>query len=142
MSLLCFIASVVAEDSAWVPALDRGVIWGQGLFETFRAYGGRPWAVEAHLARLRTGAQLLDIPLPDDEVLVGAMDAAIAANGLSDCGTRITVTRGRGSVDPHEEPDGEPNVLVTAWPLRDYSGFYTRGASLVTQPGGRALAHV
>ncbi|HVL82017.1 MAG TPA: aminotransferase class IV [Actinomycetota bacterium] len=134
---------IVDEADARTSALDRGLTWGWGLFETLRCYGGRPWALGEHMERLRAGAVVLDLPVPTDEEVARAFEGVMGANGLSDCGVRITVTAGSGPPDPHEDPAGPPNVLVTAWPLRDYSDLYARGARLVTLVGqGRAMAGI
>lgn len=134
---------VLDAGSAMVSALDRGVLWGQGLFETLRAYDGRVWAFDDHHARMRSGAEVLDVPIPDAHTLRGALSDVIGANGLDDCGVRITITRGPGPAGPHEDAHGPPNVLVTAWALPDYTSIYERGVDLVTMPGGgRPLAGV
>jgi branched-subunit amino acid aminotransferase/4-amino-4-deoxychorismate lyase len=133
---------LVPAEKATVPALDRGVLWGHGLFETMRVYGGRVWALPEHLERLEAGAAAIDVPVPDHALLQGAIDNVLSANSLADAGARITITRGAGPVDPQSEPEGEPNVIVTAWPLRDYAELYAKGAALVTFGGGRALAAI
>ena len=132
---------LVDAATATVPALDRGVLWGQGLFETMRVYDGKVWALDDHLARLHAGADAIDVPVPPDGGMASAIEDVVAANGLRDAGTRITITRGAGPVDPQADADGRPNVIVTAWRLRDYTALYANGVALVTIPGGgRPLA--
>jgi len=133
--------ALIEASEAKVPALDRGVLWGHGLFETMRAYGGRVWALGDHLDRLHAGAEAIDVPIPDEAVLARAVGDVLAENDLREAGTRITITRGAGPVDPQADADGPPNVIVTAWTLRDYTHLYEHGASLMTIPGGgRPLA--
>lgn len=135
--------TIVGDAQARISALDRGVLWGYGLFETMRVYGRRPWAFDRHLERLRDGADVLGIALPAEEVLASGLAETVRANDLTDCGARITVTAGAGPVDPHAGPSEAPNVMVTAWPLRDYGRLYRSGASMVTLPGwGRTLPGV
>ncbi len=139
--LVWFNGELVAEAEARVSVLDRGVVWGYGLFETLRAYGGRIWASGAHYERLQAGSDALEIPIPSAEVSHAAMLAVLEANGLTDAGVRLTVTGGAGPADPQEEPTEPPNVVVTAWPLRDYSRLYEAGVTLASLPGGgRPLA--
>lgn len=141
--LVWFNGDVMAESEARVSVLDRGVVWGYGLFETLRAYGGRIWAFQEHYERLRAGSEALEIAIPPAEVAHGAMRTVLEANGLADAGVRLTITGGAGPADPHEEPFEAPNVAVTAWPLRDYSSLYESGVALVTLPGGgRPLAEL
>jgi branched-subunit amino acid aminotransferase/4-amino-4-deoxychorismate lyase len=128
---------------ARVPALDRGVLWGYGLFETMRVYGGRPWAFDDHYSRLRKGGEVIELAAPDADDMRQAIAETIAANDLEDAGVRVTITAGAGPADPQADPDEPPNVLVAAWPLRDYSELYSKGAALVTiAGGGRPLAGV
>jgi branched-chain amino acid aminotransferase len=92
---------------------------------------------------LKVGAELIDVHVPSSSDLSAAIDATLTANELSDAGVRFTITGGSGPVDPQSDPDSPPNVIVTAWPLRDYSELYAIGASFVTvNEGGRPLAAV
>jgi branched-subunit amino acid aminotransferase/4-amino-4-deoxychorismate lyase len=141
MSIVWLNGELLPEDRALVPALDRGVLWGYGLFETMRAYGGRLWAFDDHYDRLRTGAEVIDISSPDPTTLSEVFRDVLRANELEDAGVRVTITAGTGPADPQSDPTGAPAVLVTAWPLRDYSNLYADGAVLATIPGGgRPLA--
>jgi len=128
---------------ARISVLDRALLSGTGLFETLRAYEGRPWALEDHYERLCQGAALIDVAVPNlDEIRTGIAHA-LAANELADAGVRLTVTGGTGPVDPLSDPDAPPSVIVLVWPLRDYAELYERGAALVTiAEGGRPLAAV
>jgi branched-chain amino acid aminotransferase len=134
---------LVAAERATVPALDRGLLSGYGLFETLRAYGGAPWAFDDHIARLRIGGELIDLTVPSSEDLHGAITATLEANGLGDAGVRLTITGGAGPSDVQADPDSPPNVIVIVWPLRDYAQLYAEGAKLATLPqGARPLADV
>lgn len=134
---------LVDADRAMVPALDRGVLWGQGLFETLRAYEGRPCWVEEHHERLLAGAQALDLRAPDLETVLGAFREVLEGNDLGDAGVRVTVTGGAGPPEPHADATGEPSTIVTAWALPDYGDLYREGTALVTLPeGGRPLAGI
>lgn len=143
MSIVWLNGELCAEDDALTPALDRGVLWGYGLFETMRAYGGRLWAFDEHHARLRTGAEVVGLDVPDAPILRRALADVLAANELHDAGVRVTITAGTGPADPQSDPTGPPTVLGTAWPLRDYSALYEQGAALTTiAGGGRPLAGI
>lgn len=133
---------LLEPSEAKISALDRGVLWGYGLFETMRAYHGRVWAFDEHYARFAAGAEVIDIPLPDPGSLRDAALSVLAANSLEDAGVRITMTRGAGPEDPAADADQAPNIIVTAWPLADYAELYTNGATLVTIPGARPLSGI
>ena len=106
-------------------AFDRGFQLGDGIFETLRAWGGRPTELSEHLARLHRSAQGLDIDLPagTDERVASGIETLLAADGLDgpagDALIRITVSRGayrtRGLLPPDE--DVPPTVVIQAWPV-------------------------
>ena len=50
---------------ARLSVLDRGLLHGDGLYDTWRTYGGEPFAVAAHVRRLAAAARQLRLPPPD-----------------------------------------------------------------------------
>ncbi|RZU71899.1 4-amino-4-deoxychorismate lyase [Micromonospora kangleipakensis] len=86
---------------------DRGALHGDGLFETMHLRGGRPWLLDAHLARLRAGAAAVELPLPPDGALVDLLDAVRAGWPVEVEGAlRLICTRG-------PEGGGPPTVWAT-----------------------------
>ncbi|MGD8734316.1 MAG: aminotransferase class IV, partial [Gammaproteobacteria bacterium] len=67
---------------AFVPLDDRGLNYGDGLFETMRTTAGEIPLLDGHLQRLIDGCHRIRIPIPDPETLRAA--AAAAATGLDD----------------------------------------------------------
>jgi branched-chain amino acid aminotransferase len=100
-----------------VSAFDHGLLVGDGVFETLRVYGGRPFAWRRHLDRLEGSASGLGLPVPDREQLSEAARAVLEANGLREARLRITVT---GGVQPlgSERRDTTPTVVVAASEVR------------------------
>ncbi|QPJ65896.1 MAG: hypothetical protein G3M78_11025 [Candidatus Nitrohelix vancouverensis] len=80
---------------AKISILDRGFLYGDGLFETLRAYGGRILKASRHLERLyRSASQIhLDIGI-DKESLQSTLEELLNRNQLSEAILRITVSRG------------------------------------------------
>ena len=80
---------------ATLSLFDRGARDGEGLFETLRVNGGRPFAWERHMERLVLSAAVLGFPVPASPVtLRAALDQVLEAEGLTDAVARVTVTRG------------------------------------------------
>jgi branched-chain amino acid aminotransferase len=105
-------------DQTTISPADRGLLLGDGLFETLRAERGAPLHAARHLARLRGGAAVLALPLhwPDD-MLMDAMSAVLGALARNEAALRLTLTRGpalRGVLPP-DTPS--PTCLITAAPL-------------------------
>lgn len=94
--------ALCASDKAVISVYDHGFLYGMGVFETFRTYGGRPFLWTEHLARLAAGACELGIPYePDEERLAALVSELLQANGLTDAYFRLSVSAG-------EEPLGLP----------------------------------
>jgi branched-subunit amino acid aminotransferase/4-amino-4-deoxychorismate lyase len=124
---------VVEEGEARLSARDRGVLFGDGLFETVRAYGGKPFRMDRHLARLRRGCEELHLtlPLPDEEI-EGAVGELYRLNvGEGDAYVRITVTGGLFDGSRNMERSAPPNFFILVEPYHGYpQEFYRRGMRL------------
>lgn len=109
----------VQAERAKVSAFDRGFSYGDGLFETIRAYTGWVFALERHLRRLKKGAAQIGIPFEgDQEAWRRVMGELLRRNGLraSDSSLRLTLTRGAdplGSLLPPQTPPSPTLLLVT-----------------------------
>ena len=77
---------------AVIPVTDQGLIRGDGVFEVIRLYDGRPYALDAHLARLERSAAGLRLPLEVDAVRADALAllARRARGATSCCGCMVT----------------------------------------------------
>ncbi len=106
---------------AGVSVLDRGLLLGEGCFETLKAVDGVPFALRRHLERLRAGARVLGIELPwtDDELRSAVHDVLhsdpVGATPLTRL--RITLTGGPAPLGPGTPAEPSPSVLVTCGPL-------------------------
>jgi len=87
------------KENARVSVFDRGFLYGDGVFEGIRAYDGRVFRLEPHLARLYHGARaiLLDIPMTPQE-LAGKVVEAVQRSGLRNAYIRLVVSRGCGDL--------------------------------------------
>ena len=116
MAIIHLNGRLLNAATARIDPADRGLLLADGLFETLRAYGGQPFALEAHLTRLAQGAEVLGLPMPAASELTQAVAETLAANRLTEASLRITLTRGSGprGLLPPEHPT--PTLLVTANP--------------------------
>ena len=97
-----------------VPADDRGLAYGEGLFETMRTHGGDvPWW-EAHWDRLAQGAARLGVPLPRKALV---RDAATHLLGSGDGVLKLLLTRGSGARGYAPSGDAEPTWMLSTHPL-------------------------
>ena len=76
---------------------DAAIAQGHGLFETVKAYRGRPYALPDHLARMSRGADALGFKAPALDEAAASIRRVLEANGLEDsptCRIRLTLTGG------------------------------------------------
>ncbi len=95
---------------------DRGLLLGDGLFETVLFNQGRPSLWAAHMARLRRGCAVLGLPEPDTAVLAEEAARAVRAAGLdgSRAAVRLTWTAGSGGRGLDRPPVVDPRPIVSA----------------------------
>lgn len=131
-----FNGKLVPFDEAKVSAFDRGILYGYGLFETLRAYGGRVFRLERHLERLRRSARAMGLEqalAPFD--LAQGVYQTLEANALSDARIRITVSAGVGERAIALPTQGDITVTVLSEKFPQISpSLYRDGASLATVP--------
>jgi 4-amino-4-deoxychorismate lyase len=94
-----------SREEAVISVFDHGFLYGMGLFETFRTYGGRPWLLERHAARLARGCRTLGIAWePDPERMRADIGRLLEANGLADGYIRWSVSAGEGEIGLTADP--------------------------------------
>ncbi len=108
---------VVPLEEARVSILDTGYLYGDGVYDTMRAYGGRVFAEERHLARLARSAARVGLSAPPPEALSRALGEVLRANELDDAVLRITVTRGRLARRLDLSSAEAPSVAITVDPI-------------------------
>lgn len=105
--------------NAAVSPLDRGFLFGEGVYETLRTYNRHPFLLNRHLARLRASADLISLKVPhdDDEYRDRLLETmAGLSDKKSELYLRILLTRGVGDLtyDPNTCPT--PTVMMMARP--------------------------
>lgn len=123
---------VVPVDEPVLLADDEALLRGRAAFETARVYGGRPFRLQEHLARMRASAGRLGIAFPDGFEDLAA--EALAVAGEPEATLRLYLTPGReGAGAP------VPLALVSSLPV-DLEARRSRGISLISLLGVRAEA--
>lgn len=120
MSLQPEIARVDGREAHEVSVLERGLHYGDGLFETIACLGGQPRFLERHLARLAGGCARLGIPFGDFAPL-GREVRSLAA-GTARAIVKVLLTRGV-AVNRGYAPSGAEHAtritLRYGWPADD-----------------------
>jgi branched-chain amino acid aminotransferase len=122
-----------APGSAQVAVLDHGYLYGDGVFETIRTYGGRLFRLEAHVARLLEGLAEVHIGgAPSASEIASQVLAALDAAGLPEAYCRITVTRGVGTRGLDPAGCSKATLVVAILPLRTYpDAVYATGMKAI-----------
>jgi D-alanine transaminase len=101
-------------EEAQVPVEDRGFQFGDGVYEVIRTYGGRPFEMDAHLARLERSAAAIDLAWPYDRAQWGEwVCEGLRRGGHEESKVYLQLTRG---VAPRDHPfprGGAPTVVMT-----------------------------
>jgi len=118
---------------ARVSIFDRGLLYGDGIFETFRIYNGHPFLLKDHLRRLQRSARSIGLRLPHSAGWFRRqMAAVLTANHLHDAIVRLTITRGIGPAGLDLPAAVRPTVILVARPFTGYSDMrIRRGLSVV-----------
>ena len=125
---------LVDPADAKVSVFDHGLLYGDGVFEGIRAYGGRIFRLEAHIRRLFDSARgiRLTVPLAPD-ALADAIHQTLQVNGLKDAYIRVVVTRGIGTLglDPNKCP--QPGLFIITDKIDLYpKELYENGLEVIT----------
>jgi aminodeoxychorismate lyase len=102
------------EAQAVVSISDRGFLLGDGLFETMRVAGGKPFRFAQHLERMTRGADFLKIKLPfTPKELEKSAGQLVEQNKIADAILRVTLTRGPGERGYGFNGEFKPTVAMT-----------------------------
>ena len=103
---------LVYVDGKWLPksqatvsVYDHGLLYGDGVFESFRVYGGIIFQFHEHLKRLYVSSKAIRLTVPlSPEEMTTAIAETVRRNKLKDAYIRLMITRGIGDmgVDPRK----------------------------------------
>src|SRR5262245_57945268 len=125
---------------AKVSVYDRGFLYGDSVFETIRTYGGEPFALGEHMARLERSAERVGIvmPIPPADFAMEIRRAVRAARNPESY-ARAMLTRGSGPVGLDPALAAAPLRVVLVEPLTPPpAAWYRDGIAVVTVRTERA----
>ena len=132
----------VPKEEAVVSVFDHGFLYGDGVFETMRAYQGRVLQLSEHLMRLGRSASSLQLPLPaSPSHLAELVRASLTRNSLQEATVRVTVSRGEGDIGLDPALCKRPTLVIIAQPFQPYPpSLYEEGVSVIVVHTRRNLA--
>ena len=135
-------------DGKWVPkseakisVFDHGLLYGDGVFEGIRSYGGLVFKLREHLLRLWESAHtlMLQIPITQKE-MERAIIETLRKNRLRDAYIRVVVTRGTGDLGLDPAKCKRPTIFIITDKIVLYpDSLYRNGLEIITVPTVRNL---
>jgi 4-amino-4-deoxychorismate lyase len=131
-------------DNPISPA-DRGLAYGDGLFETLRISKGRPVFLEAHLARMQTGCERLGIAFDTGDFRQD-IDHLLSSPDSPDMVLKLLVTRGAGGRGYRPGAETRPTRVASLHPLPSFTGtpgrVFVCKQRLAAQPAFAGIKHL
>ena len=124
MSYFNYNGKLYKEGTPVIGPDNRGVRYGDGLFETLKFRGGQLVLVDEHFARLWKGMQLLRFEIPKlltPDLLQHQLMAILLKNGHTTARVRITLIRGDGGL---HDAKNIPQYIIQSWPLAPGTGSW------------------
>jgi len=124
-----------------IPEDDRGLLLGDGLFETVLWDGG-PADFDAHADRLASGCGLLGLPAPERPALLKAAMAAVERSGLPRAAVRLNWTAGSGGRGLDRPSTVQPRLFAGAFPAPERGGASRLATAATRRNETSALSRV
>lgn len=124
----------VNSEDAKISVFDHGLLYGDGVFEGIRLYGGCVFKLDEHIERLEMSAKalMLNIPLSHGEMSEAVCETC-RKNDLKDGYVRLVVTRGVGDLGLSPKLCKTPQIIIIADKIQLYpNSYYEEGMKLIT----------
>jgi branched-chain amino acid aminotransferase len=135
MSLQIYISGEFYDkENAKISVYDHGLLYGDGVFEGMRSYGGKVFRLAQHLDRLWDSAKAIWLTIPmTKEEMAKAVNETLARNNIQDGYIRLIVTRGVGALGLDPNKCSNPQVIVIADHIQLYpKEMYEKGLEIIT----------
>ena len=122
------------KEQATISVYDHGLLYGDGVFEGIRSYGGKVFRLREHLDRLWNSAKAiwLEIPISKDE-MAKAIEDTLSVNQIDDGYIRVVVTRGCGTLGLDPDKCSHPQVIIITDHIALYPDeVYQKGLEIIT----------
>jgi len=125
---------LVPQAEATVSVFDHGLLYGDGVFEGLRSYGGKVFRLEEHVCRLYESALAICLEIPMSQAEMGqAINDTVATNGIDDGYVRLVVTRGAGTLGLDPNRCSNPQIIIIADAIALYPAeLYEKGLEIIT----------
>lgn len=120
-------------EEAKISVLDRGFIFGDGVYEVIPVYGGRLFRLPHHLERLDHSLEGIRLANPlSHHYWQTVLEELVQHNGGGDQSLYLQVTRGVAERDHSFPPDSKPTVFAMSKPVADVAPALRKGIDAIT----------
>jgi branched-chain amino acid aminotransferase len=125
---------LVDESEAKVSVFDHGLLYGDGVFEGIRVYGGKIFEFQAHIDRLYRSANAIRLPIAQNpQTLIKNVQTTVAANDIDDGYIRLVVTRGVGTLGLNPLICKQSMIIIIAATIQLYPPeLYETGLKVIS----------
>ncbi|MCX5638490.1 MAG: aminotransferase class IV [Planctomycetota bacterium] len=128
---------IVPLDKLEPVYLDRGLFFGDGVYEVLRSYNGKIFALEEHLQRFANSLAGIGIAGVDIDQIRSRVRKAFESAGIANARIYFHITRGSGPRDHIGEANLKPNFFLAVTELGDATQAKTKGIAVSTHPDWR-----
>ena len=123
---------LVRKSKAVVSVFDHGFLYGDGVYETLRAYKGVVFKIDEHMERLFRSASMIGLKIPEthDEIKM-AIYKTIRTNRHNEAYIRISISRGSGPIGLDPKLCPKPTIVIVSNAFREYPRqYYQKGVKV------------
>lgn len=135
MSLQIYIdGKLYDKENAKISVYDHGLLYGDGVFEGMRIYGGKVFRLQEHLERIWDSAKSIWLAIPmTQQDMADAVYHTLRTNGIQDGYIRLVITRGAGTLGIDPNRTSNPQVIIITDHIALYpQQYYENGLEIVT----------
>jgi branched-chain amino acid aminotransferase len=122
------------KEDAKISVYDHGFLYGDGVFEGIRSYGGKVFRLAEHLDRLWNSAKAIWLQIPiSKQQMAQAIEDTLAVNAIQDGYIRVVVSRGCGTLGLDPNKCSDPQVIIITDHISLYPDeLYQKGLEIIT----------
>lgn len=123
---------LVPENQAKISVFDHGFLYGDGVYETLRAYNGVVFMIDEHIERLFRSASMINLKIPlTHEKIKQVIYKTIKTNKHFNSYIRVSISRGKGPIGLDPELCPKPTMVIITRALKGYpEKYYKKGVKV------------
>ncbi len=130
---------ITPAESAAIPVMDRGFLYGDSVYEVFSTSSGVPLFMTEHFERIENSAKLIEMKITQSrEQLTSEIKRTVQMAGARaghEVYVRYQITRGEGPIDLYPDPNLKTRYVIIVAPLKEWSPhLYEAGMTMAIPP--------